>query len=764
MFASIPSEMRQYPQWVVWRFEESDGAKPTKVPYDVKTGRMASVNDPRTWADYNTCVLAATAQGSHYNGIGFVLTRDDPYSIIDLDDTGGNPDQLREQIKIFEAFDSYSERSVSKTGLHIIVKGSVPSGRRRNKVELYHSERFMIMTGDVFEAKPIAERQELLSQMWHEMGGGKAAAMYDGDSPQTLTDEEVIDKALRAVNGPKFEKLHTGAWQDLYQSQSEADFAYVDILAFYTQNREQLKRLFRASPLGQREKAQRDDYVAYMVNKSFDRMLPPVRFDSVYNAIEQELAKARAGAVAVAETPAEVIERAKVELPPPPGLMGEIAQFIYNAAPRPVPEIALVGAIGYMAGIAGRAYNVSGTGLNQYVMLLAPTGTGKEGIARGVSRLAAAVSDITPKGNEHVGPGEIASGQALIKELGRRMPSFVSILGEIGLRLKSMSGDYVSPADNMLKRAWLDLYNKSGKNDLLQPSIYSDKDKGTGQILAPAFSMIGESTPETFYGNLTESMISDGLLPRFTIVEYIGKRPRRNDSAVYAQPSPELIQKLKTLCVIANDLNSKNDVRHVATDPMAQEYLDEFDRFCDDQINASDRDVVRQLWNRAHLKVLKLSALIAVGVNPGVPIITLVEAEWARTQVERDIRNLLARFEAGSFGMAHSDTAEDKQVQAVIRKIQAYVSGEYTEVAYKYGVSVEMHRDKVVPYVLLQRTLAATVAFAKDKAGASRALQRSIQTLIDNGDLQEVGKREMQERFGFGGKAYVITNVRIVHK
>jgi len=39
----------------------------------------------------------------------------------------------------------------------------------------------------------------------------------------------------------------------------------------------------------------------------------------------------------------------------PPGFLGEVAQFIYGAAPRPVPEIALAGAIGLLAGIVGRA-------------------------------------------------------------------------------------------------------------------------------------------------------------------------------------------------------------------------------------------------------------------------------------------------------------------------------------------------------------------------------------------------------------------------
>jgi hypothetical protein len=103
----------------------------------------------------------------------------------------------------------------------------------------------------------------------------------------------------------------------------------------------------------------------------------------------------------------------------PPGLLGEIARFIHDAAPRPVPEIALAASIGLMAGICGRAYNISNTGLNQYVLLLAPTGTGKEAMASGISRLMSAVvtKESTKAAMDFIGPGDIASGQALLKYL-----------------------------------------------------------------------------------------------------------------------------------------------------------------------------------------------------------------------------------------------------------------------------------------------------------------------------------------------------------
>ncbi|WP_153002696.1 hypothetical protein [Sphingomonas endophytica] len=59
----------------------------------------------------------------------------------------------------------------------------------------------------------------------------------------------------------------------------------------------------------------------------------------------------------------------------PPGLIGDVCRFIYDAAPHPNCDIALTGAIGFLAGVCGKAYNTyTNAGLNQYLLLLASTG------------------------------------------------------------------------------------------------------------------------------------------------------------------------------------------------------------------------------------------------------------------------------------------------------------------------------------------------------------------------------------------------------
>ena len=138
---TIPAELRDRPQWVVWRREDHAG-KLTKVPYVARppsdrgtaSGTRkrwpASSTDPSTWRTYVEAV--EIAKDELWDGIGYVFSADDPYVGVDLDAELEEKDQLL----IMAALDSYAERSPSGTGHHIIVKAHLftqkpdqPSGR-----------------------------------------------------------------------------------------------------------------------------------------------------------------------------------------------------------------------------------------------------------------------------------------------------------------------------------------------------------------------------------------------------------------------------------------------------------------------------------------------------------------------------------------------------------------------------------------------------------------------------------------------------------
>ena len=749
MYRNIPAEMRAYKQFVCWRYEKTDTGKDTKLPICPQTGRLASVTDPSTWSTFDEACAAAPK----YSGIGFVLTDSDPYACLDLDDTHGDKEAEARQILIYQEFASYAERSPSGAGCHVWIKGRIECGRRRSFVEVYSAGRYLAMTGNVINAAPIEERQKLLALLWAQMGGFQPT-IYDGNGPEKEKDEEIIKRALAASNGEKFQTLLSGEWNGNYLSQSEADFAFVDIIAFYTQNADQIARIFRASILGQRAKAKRNDYVSYMIHKSFDKMLPPIDLDGIRNQLNAQIARIQY--VPDLEACANPIAPDST-YPCPSGLLGEIARFIYDSAPRQVPEVALAGALGLMAGICGRSYNISGTGLNQYILLLAGTGIGKSAMATGIDKLLAAVAKTVPSVTDFIGPGEIASSQALSKYFDKKSASFVSIVGEYGLFLKQLTA-FNAPSNLVgLRKILLAIYSESGEGKVLRPIIYSDHDKNSKEVISPAFSLLGETTPERYFELLDEKMIQDGFLPRFVTINYKGNRPYLNEGHEKVQPSASLISNVAALASNSLLLNNSKQVVVIQYDDYSRKTLYDFERYCTDEINAHRGDLVgAELWNRAHLKVLKIAGLIAAGCNPYHPCLDQCAVDWAIKLICEDVRAMSDKFLKGEIGNGSAETKQVEKLKSIIRNFAVKAWSEIKP----YGVLNEkMHSEKILPYKYLNKRLANDSAFSRDKMGAKNALVRTLETLKNCGDIEEIPQGQIKSIYGPIGKCFAIIRI-----
>lgn len=245
-FSAVAEALRSCPQWCV--------AGPDKRPLTAE-GYPASVTDPATWTDFDTASRAAAASGSFP---GFVLRADDPFACIDLDmkdDT--TPEQVQRFESIVATFDSYTERSRSGRGWHIWVEGGIGKGRKRDGVEVYSQERFIICTGDVVRDRPITPRQQLLDNLVSQMPAPPSAAALElvGDD---CADWSLAERA--SMDAGELGRLFRGDWQGRYPSQSEADLALVKLLMPFTDSPRECWLTFRHSKLGEREKASRADY------------------------------------------------------------------------------------------------------------------------------------------------------------------------------------------------------------------------------------------------------------------------------------------------------------------------------------------------------------------------------------------------------------------------------------------------------------------------------------------------------------------------
>lgn len=236
----IPQELIDLKQWVCWC-----GDKIPKNPY---TGGNAMSNNPSTWGTYAEACEAVKTH--HFDGVGFMFAP--PYFGVDLDKCLDDTDFVDEFV---EGLRSYNEISKSGNGIHIICKGKLPEGnRRRGKVEMYSDGRYFIMTGNQYNSKysdivDCTERIKVLHSKY--LPDLTPATIKDTQFVRLeLSDTDIIDKARACKTGRVFQLLYEGAWQGLFNSQSEADLALCGQLAFWCQKDEnQIDRIFRSSGL-----------------------------------------------------------------------------------------------------------------------------------------------------------------------------------------------------------------------------------------------------------------------------------------------------------------------------------------------------------------------------------------------------------------------------------------------------------------------------------------------------------------------------------
>lgn len=269
LYGSIPESMKQCPNWLVWKLEpvtDKDGnpqydehgrQKLTKPPYSVHGGK-ASTTNPKTWATFDEALDAF--RSGQYSGIGFVFTGT-PFVGIDVDhciDPLLGEELCTEACDIANVLNSYTERSQSGTGIHIIVEGKLPEGRRKNGAfEMYGdgSPRYFAMTGDVLgDAREIRADQDAINAVHVAyIQPPKAQDVVpiptDRGKPHCMDNREIVRKAEKARNGFLFRALWAGDTSN-HKSPSEADQALSNILAFWCgKDARRMDELFRQSGL-----------------------------------------------------------------------------------------------------------------------------------------------------------------------------------------------------------------------------------------------------------------------------------------------------------------------------------------------------------------------------------------------------------------------------------------------------------------------------------------------------------------------------------
>lgn len=256
----IPDELKPLKQWGLFRkIWQPEKNKYTKIPHNAVDGGDGKSNDPTKWTDFKTALKALTTY--QMDGLGFYFKA--PYVGIDVDHIPNDIERWKQgdkednEVQEFMGLtSSYTETSLSGAGIHIIVKGEIPGDRRRKKnVEMYESGRFFAMTGNLLGNirtinSPKESQLKFLYDKYLHSDNVVNLPNVNNQKGNNLNEDEIIQRAEESSSGKRFKLFMRGGWQEFYPSQSEADLAFANDLAFWTgRDFAKMDNVFRQSSL-----------------------------------------------------------------------------------------------------------------------------------------------------------------------------------------------------------------------------------------------------------------------------------------------------------------------------------------------------------------------------------------------------------------------------------------------------------------------------------------------------------------------------------
>lgn len=249
----IPASLSEINRWCNFYTEPKPDGRTNKLPCNAH-GTKIDVASDNAAPNFRTfdAVTAALGRNPRLNGIGWILTDEDDITFIDVDHcrNAATGELTPEATETVRELDSFTEVSVSGTGLHIFARGDVPTSVKANGIEIYCRGRFATMTGQHLDGTPttINRRPRQLMALYERLKPAKSEPKPKAEpkptpaptepsttsSARTWTDAELVEKASASKNGAVFARLWAGNCSDHGDDHSRADLDLLGKLLFWT--------------------------------------------------------------------------------------------------------------------------------------------------------------------------------------------------------------------------------------------------------------------------------------------------------------------------------------------------------------------------------------------------------------------------------------------------------------------------------------------------------------------------------------------------
>jgi len=363
----------------------------------------------------------------------------------------------------------------------------------------------------------------------------------------------------------------------------------------------------------------------------------------------------------------------------PPGILKTIADWITATAPKSQPELAVAAAIALCSTVMGRAYRSQyGNWTSLYIVMVARSTEGKE------HPQACAEKILTHSNLSSLigGSGYTSSGavfSALLKS-----PAHLVTIDEMGKLLKLSRAKGQSHAEAAIDK----LIEAYGRCDgIMRPPTYSTmalkaSEKPSERVIHnPSITLLGATTPGTFYGALTDDLVHDGFLGRCIVVE--SRQPRQLTRFVdRTDPPQRAIDWCRGVYIEAAQPEEGNLVNLVAAEmpphhivlPFSDEcrpLMDRFEGVLNDAKEAAEGDKLDVLLGRTLEKALRLAMICAKADNPDNKQIQPAHLEWAIKYVRHYDMALLRTVKAQR--AVNETDADIKRAVEFIKQAKTYL-------------------------------------------------------------------------------------------
>ncbi len=425
----------------------------------------------------------------------------------------------------------------------------------------------------------------------------------------------------------------------------------------------------------------------------------------------------------------------------PPGMLGEIARWISATAPKSQHELALAAAIALCSVIMGRTYRSQyGNWTSLYLVMVAKSTEGKEHPQACVEKI------LTDANLPHLigGSGYTSAGavySALLKS-----PCHVATIDEMGKLLKMSRAKGQANSEAALDK----LIEAFGRMDgVLRPPTYSQMTLSKGQasnteriVHNPAITLLGATTPATFFENLTDDLVKDGFLGRCIVVE--SKQPRQLMRFVErSAPPTKVLDWCKSVHVSTVKSGNLADVGPAEMPPSIIELpfadscmpvLQSFERELNDAKDSNEAEGLDVLLGRTLEKSMKLAMIACKAIDPNQREVLPEHMSWAVEYVRHYDLALIRAVRKERIASQHD--GDIKRVIKYLKQVKKYKTDT------RYGKVCEAG---AMPHSKLLKLMAMPV--------------RQFKELIDTAREANIISVQPGESLGCAGDVYFLLDV-----